>query len=350
MNRMRYNISMMSDETQEQKQQLPLFPLEETTDRSATAPPPDLELSPTSSLDQAIGAFKRYMEDRGFTDNTRQAFRLDMELLSDYLGPGKPLGKIGTAILNAFLKWMEHSRGVPCSPKTLERRITTLKVFFGWLTEEGVIPRDVAAPLIHQPVSVPLPETLDSEDVAALLRVTGALRRGMTPGKANAETAKPDARPHVLATLILHTGIKKSECTGIHINHLDLANPDEPAVWIRYKNARRRHKERRIVLPTFWPKVLEEYLSQYPTSQSLFPWTGRNLEYVLTGVAEQAGIPRLTFEMLRWTCALNDYVAGIESDALRRKMGLSEISWYEVEHRLELLSRRRALESRTSSA
>jgi integrase/recombinase XerD len=329
----------MSDETKDQKQQLPLFSLASSADRAA-ATNSDIDLTPATSLDQAIGAFEKYMEERGFTDNTRQAFRLDMELLSDYLGPGKPLGDIGTATLNAFLKWMESGRGVPCSPKTLERRITTLKVFFGWLTEEGFIPRDVAAPLIHQPVSAPLPDTLSSDEVAALLGVTGALRRGITPGAQDADKAKPDARPHLLLTLILHTGIKKSECTNIHLNHLDLSNPNEPAVWIRYKSARRRHKERRITLPPFWPNVLEEYLSQYPTKQFLFPWTGRNLEYILTGVAEQAGVSRLTFEMLRWTCALNDYAAGMDSDTLRRKMGLSEISWYEVEHRLELLSRR----------
>lgn len=308
-----------------------------------------MNLKPTTSLDQAIDAFEKYMEDRGFTANTQQAFRLDMELLSDYLGPGKLLGDIGTATLNAFLKWMENGRGVPCSPKTLERRITTLKVFFGWLTEEGFIPRDVAAPLIHQPVSAPLPDTLSSEHISALLSVTNTLRRGLTPGADSGARGKPDARPHLLLTLILHTGIKKSECTNIHLNHLDLSNPQAPAVWIRYKNARRRHKERRIELPASWPKVLEEYLDQYPTQQYLFPWTGRNLEYVLTGVAEQANVPRLTFEMLRWTCALNDYAGGMESDALRRKMGLSEISWYEVEHRLELLSQRQRIEGRAAN-
>jgi integrase/recombinase XerD len=85
--------------------------------------------------------------------------------------------------------------------------------------------------------------------------------------------------------------------------------------------------------------VLDEYLTQYPTEQLLFPWTARNLEYVLTGVAEMAGVARLTFETMRWTCAMRDYMEGMEPDALRRKLGLSEISWYEVENRLDLLAR-----------
>ncbi len=105
----------------------------------------------------------------------------------------------------------------------------------------------------------------------------------------------------------------------IHLNHLDLTDPEHPALWIRYKNARRRREERRIPLPANWVGVLNEYLVQYPSRQRLFPWTGRNLEYVLTGVAETAGVARLTFEILRWTCALRDSCEGMDADALRQE-------------------------------
>jgi integrase/recombinase XerD len=291
---------------------------------------PGADLTPNDSLSRALDTFEVYMQSRGFTENTQQAFRLDMELLSEYLSPTKPIGQIGTATLKAFLTWMEEDRGVPCSPKTMERRITTLKVFFGWLAEVEVLPRDVAAPLIHHAVSAPLPDILTDAQVQKVLAVTQARRQGD-------ETHDPDARPHLLVTLILHTGIKKGECVNIHLNHLDLTDPEHPALWVRYKRARRRYKERRIPLPAWWPRVLRIYREQYPTQQHLFPWSARNLEYVLTGVAKEAGLPRLTFEMLRWTCAVRDYAEGMEPDALRRKLGLSEVSWYEVETKLALL-------------
>jgi len=282
-----------------------------------------------------MDVFESYMQERGFTENTQQAFRLDMQILSDYLGPVRLLGEISVATLMAFIKWMEGPRGVPCSPKTLERRITTLKVFFGWLAEEGVLPRDVAAPLIHQAVSAPLSDVLTEVQIEAVTAVTQSMRAGR-------ESHKPDARPHLLFTLILHTGIKKGECVNIHVNHIDLTNLERPALWIRYKQARRRHKERRILLPVWWPPVLNEYLDRYPTRDYLFPWSARNLEYVLTGVAAEAGIPRLTFEMLRWTCAAHDFANGMDRNDLRLKLGLSEISWYEVEVKLALLAQRLA--------
>ncbi|MBN2003077.1 MAG: tyrosine-type recombinase/integrase [Anaerolineae bacterium] len=312
-------------------QQLSLFaePEEKPAGGSETA-----LLTMQSSLGQAMGAFAAYMRERGFTENTQQAFRLDMEILADYLGPAKPLGEINTVQLNAYLKWMERDRGVPCRPKTLERRITTLKVFFNWLAEDGSIAHDVAAPLIHHAITAPLPDTLNTAQIQALLDTTQSLRSG-TPER------KPDVRPHLLLTLILHTGIKKSECVELHLNHFDLVDKVNPALWVRYKRPSRRHKERRIALPTWWPGILQEYLSQYQPRQTLFPCTARNLEYVLTAVAQQAEVPRLTFEMLRWTCAVHDFNEGMPPEELRHKLGLSEISWYEVEPKLALLVQRK---------
>ena len=326
----RYNRSMMTDS--HETQQLTLFPQPSSSD-VAKPPSPAADLTIHTPLNVALGAFEKYMQARGFTENTQQAFRLDMQILSDYLGPVQAIGDISAVTLNAFIKWLDTSRGVPCSPKTLERRITTLKVFFGWLAEEGVVPRDAAAPLIHQSVTAPLPEILTGAHVDAALAVTQALRAG-------SETRKPDTRPHLLFTLILHTGIKKGECVNLHINHIDLTDAQHPELWVRYKEARRRHKERRIALPQWWPAVLREYLEQYPSRQHLFPWSARNLEYVLTDIAAQAEIPRITFEMLRWTCATRDFAADMDRTELRHKLGLSEVSWYEVEVKLALLAQR----------
>jgi len=214
-----------------------------------------------------------------------------------------------------------HERGVPCNLKSLARRVTALKVFFGWLAETEVLSSDPAAPVVHRPVTTPLAEVLSDAEVERVLGVTQALRHA----------EKPDARPHLLMTLLLHTGIKKSECMNIVMNHFDFSDPAQPVLWIRYANPRRRHKERKLRLPAWWPAVLAEYRAQYQPQEALFPCTARNLEYVLTGVAQQAGLPGgLSFEMLRWTCAVRDYRAGMEADKLRQKLGISKVTWREV--------------------
>ncbi len=288
----------------------------------------------TASLKAAMGAFEEHMEREGFSLNTIKAFISDLNILKQFAGAGRAVGDIGTKDLNEFLDWLQHGRDVPCNPKSLARRLTTLKVFFGWLLEAGVLEMDPAAPVAHQPVSTPLPQILKEDEIQRTLQVTQALRH---PG----DGGRPDARPHLLVTLLLQTGIKKSECMSLVLNHLDLSDPDTPAVWIRYQDPRRRHKERKLRLPQEWPAVFEEYQVQYKVEDALFPCTARNLEYVLTDVAQAADLPNgLSFEMLRWTSAVRDYKAKLSAERQRQKMGLSKASWREVKVKLARLAQK----------
>jgi integrase/recombinase XerD len=279
------------------------------------------DLTAQSSLRAALSGFEVHMQGRGFAENTIKAFVSDLNILAQFIGLGVAVGDISTSDLNRFTNWLVDGRGVPCNPKSLARRVTTLKVFFGWLVETQVLEEDPAAAVIHKPVITPLPKILTDAEVIRVLDVTQTLRHG----------EKPDARPHLLVTLLLHTGIKKGECMNIVMNHLDLSDPAQPVLWIRYANPRRRHKERKLRLPVSWPAVLAEYRAQHQPQETLFPCTARNLEYVLKHVAEQAELARgLSFEMLRWTCAVRDYQAGMEADKLRQKLGISKITWREV--------------------
>jgi site-specific recombinase XerD len=287
--------------------------------------------APAASLKAAMGAFEKYMEHKGFSEHTVKAFLSDLGIVSQFVGAGRAVGEISTKDLNDFLNWLQHGRGVPCNAKSLARRLTTLKVFFGWLLQAGVLEIDPAAPVAHQPVSTPLSQILKEDEIERVLAVTQALRH---PG----DGKRPDARPHLLVTLLLQTGIKKGECMNLVLNHLDLSTP---AVWIRYQDPRRRHKERKLRLPPEWPTVFREYQEQYQAEDALFACTARNLEYVLSDVAQAADLPNgLSFEMLRWTSAVRDYKARMPADRQRQKMGLSKASWREVKVKLARLAQK----------
>jgi integrase/recombinase XerD len=305
-------------------EQLPLFPGDQplsTVQRSG--------LTGESSLSAAMDRFRTHMVQQEFAENTVKSFLGDLRILGRYLQGDPAIGRISTKDLQGFLHWLQHERGKPCSPKSYARRLTTLKVFFAWLTDLGVLTKDPAAPLVHKPVQVPLPRILYDDQVEQVLAVTRQMMAGQGPA------GKPDPRPHLLVTLLLHTGIKKQECMGIKLAHIDSSNPARPAVHIRYKNPRMQYKERRLGLPAGWTQTLAEYRRIYEPQESLFPCTPRNLEYVLTNVAKQAGLPDgLSFEMLRWTCAVLDYQGRMEPDRLRRKLGLSRMSWKETEPKI----------------
>ena len=286
-------------------------------------------LTAQSSLRAAKSAFDIYMHHEGFTENTRKAFQSDLNILTSFMGAWTAVGDISTSDLDRFTNWLVEDREAPCSPKSLARRVTTLKVFFGWLAESDVLPRNPAAPVVHEPVRTPLPDILTEDQIEQVLEVTQALR----------EAEDPDARPHLLVTLLLHTGIKKGECMAITMNHIDLSDPADPILWIRYANPQRRHKERKLRLPATWPTILSEYRAQYQPEDALFPCTARNLEYVLSDVADRAGIGQgISFEMLRWTCAVRDYEAGMKAKDQRQKLGLSKVTWRQTGKKIAKLA------------
>jgi integrase/recombinase XerD len=265
-----------------------------------------------------------------------KAFSSDVRLLGKYLGVGQPIGEIGTKNLNDFLDWLLNERGVPCSPKSYARRVTTLKVFFGWLHKSGVLDNDPSSAVIQRTVTSPLPELPTETQVKASLAKTEEIRGGES-GR------KPDARPHLLLTLLLETGIKKSEAMGIVPNHIDRSKDGQPMLFIRYANPRLRYKERKLFLDPTWLEVLDEYLEQYQPADTLFTCTARNLEYILTDVGSSVGLKQglLSFENLRWVSALRDWDAGVEKDDIRQKLGLSKVTWRETKSKLAKLAKRR---------
>ncbi len=281
-----------------------------------------------TSLVPAINAWRIYLDDQGKSPHTVKAFIADMYLLASYLPPDRPLGAITTNELNNFLDWMQKQRGVPCSPKTLSRRITSIKAFFRWLTHYGVIVVDPGEKLLQQSVISPLPAVLTDEERDAVIAAANKHRTA----------PHPDARYFTLLELLLETGIKKSECLALSLNHIDRAAPGGPFLFVRYASPQHRYKERKIALTPDWIEAFDEYTSQYQPTDRIFPWSQRRLEYLLEDLGEEAGISKhLSFEMCRWTCALNDLQAGIDTNKVRQKMGLSKIQWREVSSKLKKL-------------
>ena len=225
------------------------------------------------------------------------------------------------------MDWLQHSRGKPCSAKSLARRITTIKVFFGWLHGVGIIGTDPAEPVLQQPARTPLPTILSDDEVNRFLR---------TAQDYLWDRNKPDARPFLLSSLLLQTGMKKAECARLLVSDVDITDANAPEVLVRYPEERHAHKNRTMPLSANLVTVLQEYLKQYKPDNFLFECTPRNLEYVLDEVGGKAKIDRtqVGFETLRWTCAVRDFRKGMPEERLRQKMGLSKISWRETREKI----------------
>jgi len=293
-------------------------------------PPP---IRADSSLLAAVSAFDEFMKRKDFRENTMKAFRNDLKIVVGYFGENTKLAQVSTTGLNEFLEWMQHSRGKSCSAKTLARRITTLKVFFGWVHGIGVLGTDPSEPVIQQPARTPLPVILREDEIDRLVSVA---RDYLWDRK------HPDARPYLLVSLLLQTGIKKSECDNLLVTDVDLSEAGAPLLIVQYAEQRYAHKNRQLRLdPNILP-ALRQYLDQYKPANDLFECTPRNLEYVLDEIGTRANIrsTQVGFETLRWTCAVRDFRMGMPEERLREKMGLSKISWRETRDKIHRLTGR----------
>ncbi|MDX1600212.1 MAG: site-specific integrase, partial [Anaerolineales bacterium] len=175
----------MADESMEN---LPLFSesREPTPAEGHQGPIP-----PETSLSAAVAVWGEALEEQGKSVNTIKAFTGDLRLLGRYIGGGVAIDGIGTHDLKNFLDWMLNERDAPCSPKTYARRVTSIKAFFRWLNESGVLNEDPAEPVPQQTVISPLPTVLSAGEREAVLDAADAFRHG----------EDPDARPYTLVAL-----------------------------------------------------------------------------------------------------------------------------------------------------
>jgi integrase/recombinase XerD len=291
--------------------------------------PLSAHITPATLLPPAIQAWQIFLQDQGRSPHTIKAFSADLMLLANYMATDTRLGSIATKELTSFIQWLQTKRGVPCSPKSLSRRITALKAFFRWLHQGGVLVIDPAEKVLQQSVISPLPQVLTIDETDRVLKVADRYRYAK----------KPDARPYTLLSLLLTTAIKKGECLSLSLNHIDLESPAGPVMFVRYAAPRNRYKERKINLPAEWVETYNEYLAQYQPTEQVFPWSQRRLEYLLEDLGREAGLDKhLSFDMCRWISALVDWKGNMEKEKIRQKLGVSKIQWREISLKLRQLA------------
>jgi site-specific recombinase XerD len=291
-------------------------------------------------LDEGIAEFDRHLARRPLSENTRKAFLGDVRIFARFLQAGPTdgstpsrtvaLAEITADSIKAFLTHQERS-SIASSPKSIERRLTSLKVFFKWLYESGYLAHDPADGVAYKPFMDPLPEYLSDAETDAVLRAARQVANG----------ERLEMRPLTAIMLVLETGIKKGECLALTVNDLERDELGQANIWVRYEKQHLQFKDRRLQISDECLKVVNSHIERYESRDKLFDCTGRNLEYMFNRkVAPTAGLEALTFEMLRWTCAVRDYRAGLlNSEQLQIKYGLSPIGWTEMEAKLARLTR-----------
>jgi site-specific recombinase XerD len=284
---------------------------------AAAVVPPTAE----SSLAECAPAYQEYLRLTDHSRYTVTCFLSDLRLLSEYLGNDRAVGRIATSDLTRWMMHLRWERGHQPAPKTMARRATFLKNFFGWLADEGIVTDNPAAGIILTRPLPPLPELLYQEEIERL-----------------EAAAAEDSRSHCLVMLLLYAGLKKEEVMSLQLSHFDLSDPARPALSIQFSDQIKQHKQRRLVLPPAFTEAFQRYLNKYHPQEKVFDCTDRNLNYILARVVRKAGIQkRVTLQLLRDTYAVRQLQEGVPLDVLREKLGLSEEAWKEASEKYRKL-------------
>ena len=292
---------------------------EERVEESVARP---AALTPASTLGAAALPYQDYLRRTDHSAYTITCFLSDLRMLTDYLGHETPLRAVTRPNITDWLSHLKWDRGVQPAPKTMARRVTFLKNFFGWLASEKLIPSDPASNIAFSRPTPPLPELLYDDEVARLERA-----------------ASEDVRCHTLVMLILATGLKKEEVMRLRLRDVDLSDREHPAIEVHFPGQAKRRRERRMELPAAWADVYERYVARYRPQENVFECTDRNLNYVLAAAVRRARIEkRVTLQLLRDIYAVRQLRASVPLDALRKKLGLSEEAWYETAEKYRKLA------------
>jgi site-specific recombinase XerD len=290
------------------------------------APRPSLvqipDPSPTTSLGACALAYQDHLRRTDHSPYTITCFLSDLRMLTLFLGAGVEVSSLTQERLGAWLDHLRLAGENRPAPKTMARRVTFLKNFCGWLADVGALAMDPSARILLSRPAPPLPELLYDDEVARLV-----------------SAAEADPRAHTLVLLLLSTGLKKEEVMGLALSHVDLSDPEHPAIEVHFPGQAKRRRERRMELPAEWTEVYLRYLRRHQPRERVFECTDRNLNYVLASTVKRAGLEkRVTLQLLRDIYAVRQLRAGVAPETLRERLGLSDEAWYETAEKYRKLA------------
>jgi len=165
-------------------------------------------------LSRAIARFRTYLEANGNSRHTIGSYLRDLGMLAEALGSTMELGAIGSGDLARFLTSgtvTAKADGSPKAPGSVDKVKTSLKAFFRWAHESGLVDASPAAAIRLRHRRPPAPDVLTIQEKKRLLKAMDQTR---------GTKAERDA---VLVDLILNTGLRVSEALGLDLADVNVA-------------------------------------------------------------------------------------------------------------------------------
>lgn len=276
-------------------------------------------------MEALITQFINYLLiEKGLTKNTLYNYRIDLNQFLYYLKKinHNHISDINSEVLINFINFLKTKN---ISPRSLARKIVTLKTFFKYCIIDKIIDKNPAIILVTPKIGIHLPEYLTSEEIEKLLNVFNIKN-------------KYELRDKTIIELMYSTGIRVSELSNLKINKIHF---NAEIIKIKGKG----NKERIIPIGQKAFDLLHHYLNKSrilfekknKTTDYLFlNWFGNKLSRIsiwkiIKQYSQKAGIYKnISPHTLRHSFATHLLNNGADLRSVQELLGHSDISTTQI--------------------
>lgn len=259
-------------------------------------------LEANSSLDLARAWYRRELEQAKRPHNTIESYCYDLVRLEESTGP-IPIHRISRSHIADFL-------GKANNRATRKRRLTSARRFFTFLIEDAkVLKSDPSEGFYPHSIQLRSPIPLFAGEQDALLQAAA----GDEPWSLTA------------IWLMMRLGLSRSELLALRRDHIDLADPEQPIVYVFYEDVTKRGKERKMAGDAGFAAIYADFLERRRPVDLLFPVGFQAINGMVERVRKAAEIEKeVTPQVLRHTFAVERAKSGADEKQLLTLLGLAD--------------------------
>lgn len=255
------------------------------------------------SLETAMSQFETYLKSQKRSSSTLIAYNSDLSQLRQYLISHRITQ--ATSVATPHLQdYVNHLSGNSYTPKSVSRKINSLKTFFKFLSFQKIIPLNPAIPLSHPKFSTLPPRILSPLEY-----------RGLQ------DAVRLDIRMSAIIELLLQTGIRISELANLHLEDIK-----KNELYIRSQES---NPARTIPLNKSAATSIQNYLAIRPQvgdDHLIITKTGRpllirNIRTSIDRYFKLAGVKNAKVNDLRHTFIAHQLASGVDPKVLSKIVG-----------------------------
>lgn len=298
-------------------------------------------------LGEAISAFFQHCRlERGLSELTLNAYQLDLHQFSSKVDAGKYcVGSITKQDIRSYLSHLDETY----KPRTIKRKIATLKAFFTYLEHEEAIESSPFRKLrLRLEREKALPRVITAKAISQMLSSAYENQQYALP---NSQKLKEAARDIAVLETLYSTGVRVSELCKLRLKDVDLHNKH---LFVFGKGKRER------VVPlcdTMAVGALQRYYNMFSESlelnnpfflnRLLKPLSDQSVRSIVKKYQRQASIPEtITPHMFRHTIATQLLENGVDIRNIQTLLGHSSLAVTEIYTHVSLSAQREALDKK----